>query len=55
MKGFIKHYARKGYAVNHVHDHIHFHTNYGLEGERTAMDSLVRAMDEFTEEEVMKC
>ena len=49
VKGFIKHYVINGYTIHDVHNHIHFHTNYGLEGAKTAIDSLNEALIRFSE------
>ncbi|MGN0411250.1 MAG: hypothetical protein ACI4E3_12745 [Candidatus Fimousia sp.] len=49
VKGFIKHYVINGYTIHDVHNHIHFHTNYGLEGAKTAIDSLNEALIRFAE------
>lgn len=50
VKGFIKHYIMQGYTIHDVHRHIHFHTPYGLKGEKIAIESLDNALSRFTEE-----
>lgn len=49
VKGFIKHYVINGYTIHDVHNHIHFHTNYGRHGAEKAMDALHNALEKFAE------
>lgn len=44
MKGFIKYYVLHNRTVQNVQDDIHFHTNYGVLGEQTALESLNKAL-----------
>lgn len=40
LSGFIRHYVIPGYGVADVHRDMVFHTGYGIDGIKTAIDSL---------------
>ena len=50
MKGFIKYYVLYGLTIGNVQDDIRFRTNYGIQGEQTALKSLNRALVNYTKE-----
>lgn len=49
VKGFIKHYVLHGCVIGDVQDDITFHTLYGENGVKIAMESLRKALEEFSE------
>lgn len=51
VKGFIRHYVLNGLTIGNVQQDIIFHTKYGEHNCRRAMESLRRALAEFTEGE----
>ena len=51
IKGFIKYYVLHNRTIQNVQDDIHFHTNYGVPGEQTALENLNKALCSYTEQE----
>lgn len=50
IKGFIKYYVLYGLVVANVKDDIHFRTNYGIQGEKTALTSLNKALIDYVKD-----
>ena len=44
IKGFIKYYVLYNCTIQNVQDDIHFHTHYGILGEKTALENLNKAL-----------
>ena len=51
IKGFIKYYVLYNCTIQNVQDDIHFHTNYGVLGEQTALESLNKALCSYVDYE----
>lgn len=51
LQGFVKFYILNGFTIGNVQDDIRFKTNYGIEGVRTALTDLIRALKSFAGEE----
>lgn len=49
LKGFIKHYVVFDLGINDLRREIHFHTNYGEEGQRKAIEDLKRVLTAMIE------
>ena len=51
IKGFIKYYVLYNCTIQNVQNDIHFHTNYGVIGEQTALESLNKALCSYVDYE----
>ncbi len=47
LKGFVKYYVLQGRGIGNVQDDIVFHTSYGVEGVRKAIETLKSVLMSF--------
>ena len=47
VQGFIKYYVLYDRTISDVHSDIHFHTNYGVDNTRMALNNLRNVLEEY--------